>query len=46
MRMVKWWNRLPREVANDPALALFKALSKLVSWEVSLPAYGGGIGTR
>ncbi|PKU49411.1 hypothetical protein llap_276 [Limosa lapponica baueri] len=46
VRVVKHWNRLPREVVDAPSLEVFKArldgaLSNLVWWEVSLPMAGG-----
>jgi len=46
MRVVRHWNRLPRESADAPSLELFKArldgtLSNLVWWKVSLPMAGG-----
>jgi len=41
MRVVRHWNRLPREVVDAPSLELFKArldgaLRNLVYWKVSL----------
>jgi len=47
MRVVKHWNRLPREAVAAPSLAVFKArlvgaLSNLVWWKVSL-LMGGGL---
>jgi len=46
MRVVKQWNRLPREAADAPSLAVFKArldgaLSNLVWWKMSLLIAGG-----
>jgi len=46
MRVVRHWNRLPREAVAAPTLAAFKArldgtLSKLVWWKMSLPKAGG-----
>jgi len=45
VRVVRHWNRLPREAVAAPSLAVFKArldgaLSNLVWWEVSLPMAG------
>jgi len=50
MRVVRHWNRLPREAVAAPSLAVLKArldgaLSSLVWWKVSL-AHGRGLGTR
>jgi len=47
VRVVRHWNRLPRELATVPSLEVFKAtldeaLSNLVWWKVSLPMAGGG----
>jgi len=49
-RLVRHWNRLPREVVDALSLAVFKArldgaLSNLIYWKVSLPV-AGGVGTR
>ena len=46
MRMVRHWNRLPREAVDAPSLAVFKArlygaFSNLIWWKVSLPMAGG-----
>ena len=46
MRVVRHWNRLPRETVDVPSLEVFKArldgvLSNLVKREVSLPIAGG-----
>jgi len=46
MRVVKHWNRLPREVVAAPSLEMFRmrldgALSNLVQWKRSLPKAGG-----
>jgi len=46
MRVVKHWNRLPREAVAAPSLAVFKArldeaLSNLVWWNMSLLMAGG-----
>ena len=46
MRVVRHWNRLPREAVDAPSLEVFKArldgaLSSLVWWKVSLPMAGG-----
>jgi len=45
-RVEKHWHRLPREAADAPSLAVFKArldgaLSTLVWWKMSLPMAGG-----
>ncbi|PKU43685.1 hypothetical protein llap_6013 [Limosa lapponica baueri] len=47
VRVVRHWNRLPREAVDAPSLEVFKArldgaLSNLVWWEVSLHRAGGG----
>ena len=46
IRVVRHWNRLPREAVDAPSLEVFKArldgaLSNLVWWEVSLPMAEG-----
>jgi len=46
MRVVRHWNRLPREAVAAPSLAGLKArldgaLSTLVWWKMSLPMAGG-----
>jgi len=46
LRMMRHWNRLPREVVGPPSLEVFKArldgaLSNLVWWKTSLPMAGG-----
>jgi len=45
VRMVRYWNRLPRKAADVPSLKAFKArldeaLSNLIYREVSLPIAG------
>jgi len=47
MRVVKHWNRFPREAVAAPSLAVLKAgldgaLSNLVWWKMSLLMAGGG----
>jgi len=46
MRLVRHWNRLPREAMAVPSLEEFNArldgaLSNLVWWKMSLPMAGG-----
>jgi len=46
MRMMRHWNRLPREAVAAPSLTVFKArldgaLSNLLWWKVSLPMAEG-----
>jgi len=46
MRVVRHWNRLPREAVAVPSLGVFKArldraLSNLVWWKMSLLMAGG-----
>ena len=46
VRVVRHWNRFPREVVAAPSLAVLKArldgaLGNLVWWKVSLPIAGG-----
>jgi len=49
VRVVRHWNRFPREVVEAPSLETFKArldraLSNLISWKVSLLTAGRGEG--
>ena len=51
MRVVKHWNRLPREVVAAPSLEVLKArldgaLSNLVPAVEDVPAHGRGVETR
>jgi len=46
MRVVRHWNRLPKEAVDVPSLEVCRAsldgaLSNLVWWKVSLPLAGG-----
>jgi len=46
MRVVRHWNRLPREAVAAPSLTVFQArldgaLSNLICWKMSLPMAGG-----
>ena len=46
MRVMRHWNRLPREVGDAPSLEVLKvmldgALSNLIQWKMSLPMAGG-----
>jgi len=45
VRVVRHWNRFPREVVDAPSLEVFKArldgaLSNIVRWKMSLPMTG------
>jgi len=45
MRVVRHWNRLPREAVDAPSLAVLKtrldgALSNLIWWKMSVPMAG------
>lgn len=45
VKVVRHWNRLPREVMDDPVLAELRArldrvMSNMVYWKVSLPMLG------
>jgi len=46
VRVVRPWDRLPREAVDAPSPEMFKArldgaLSNVVYWKVSLPVAGG-----
>jgi len=46
MKMMRHWNRLPKEVVDAPSLKVFKNMldkpfSNLTYWKVSLPMAGG-----
>lgn len=46
-RVVREWNKLPRETVDAPTLEIFKArldraLANLIKWEVSLSVAGVG----
>lgn len=48
VRVVRPWNRLPKDVVDTPTLSVFKArlekaLRYLVCWEVSLHIGGCGV---
>jgi len=45
MRVVKHWNRFPREVMEAPSLETSKArLNGALKWKMSLITAGGGLG--
>lgn len=37
VEVLRLWNRLTTETVDAPCVGMFKALSNLVSWNVSLP---------